>query len=146
MSNKVIFQVTGVSNKMKSELKVGNHQLIIDEPPNMGGTDQGPDPLLTLLASLVGCENVIANLVAKELKFDLRGIEFDVKGELDPRGLMGKADIQPYFNQVFFHAKVKTDETDERIQELKEKTDARCPVYATFKAAGIPIDAKWEKA
>lgn len=146
MKNKMAFHVTAVSSQMKSVVKAGNHQLTLDELPNMGGTDQGPDPLLTLLASLVGCENVLANLVAKEMEFDLQGIEFDVKGELDPRGFMGQDDVQPYFNQVFFHAKVKTDETFERIQELKEKTDARCPVSATFKAAGIPIDSKWEKA
>ncbi|ANU10902.1 osmotically inducible protein C [Planococcus antarcticus DSM 14505] len=146
MANKMTFQATGTSSKMKSEIKMGNHEITIDEPPNMGGTDKGPDPLSTLLASLAGCENVIANLVAKDIKFDLQGIEFDVKGDLDPHGLMGQADIQPYFNQIYVHAKVKTDEPDERIQELKEKTDARCPVFTTFKAAGIPIDATWEKA
>lgn len=146
MANKMTFQATGTSQKMKSQLTLGNHELTIDEPPNMGGTDQGPDPLSTLLASLAGCENVIANLVAKDIGFDLQGIEFDVKGDLDPRGLMGQADIQPYFNQVYVHAIVKTDETLERIQELKEKTDARCPVFTTFEAAGIPIEATWEKA
>ncbi|EIM05841.1 OsmC family protein [Planococcus antarcticus DSM 14505] len=146
MANKMTFQATGTSSKMKSEIKMGNHEITIDEPPSMGGTDKGPDPLSTLLASLAGCENVIANLVAKDIDFDLQGIEFDVKGDLDPRGLMGQADIQPYFNQIYVQAKVKTDETEERIQELKEKTDARCPVFTTFKAAGIPIDATWEKA
>jgi len=146
MANTVTFQATGTSSKMKTELKMGNHGMTIDEPPSMGGTDTGPDPLSTLLAALAGCENVIANLVAKEMKFDLQGIEFDVKGDLDPRGLMGKADVQPYFNQVYVYAKVTTDETVERIQELKEKTDARCPVFTTFQAAGIPIEANWEKA
>lgn len=146
MANKMTFQATGSSSKMKSELKMGNHEITIDEPPSMGGTDKGPDPLSTLLTALAGCENVIANLVAKDIDFDLQGIEFDVKGDLDPRGLMGQADIQPYFNQIYVHAKVQTDETDERIQELKEKTDARCPVFTTFQAAGVAIDAKWEKA
>ena len=145
MANKMTFQATGTSSKMKSELKMGNHEMTIDEPPSMGGTDKGPDPLSTLMASLAGCENVIANLVAKDIDFDLQEIEFDVKGDLDPRGLMGQAGIQPYFNQIYVHAKVKTDETPERVQELQEKTDARCPVFTTFIAAGIPIDVKWEK-
>ncbi|MEW9500970.1 OsmC family protein [Jeotgalibacillus marinus] len=146
MSNMMTFQVTGTSSKMKSELKAKNHSITIDEPATMGGTDQGADPLSTLLASLAGCENVIANMVAKELKFDLQGLEFDIKGELDPRGLMGQTDVQPYFNHVSVHAKVKTNETQERIEELKVKTDARCPVFTTLKAAGIPIEANWEKA
>lgn len=146
MANSMTFQATGSASKMKSEISMGNHEITIDEPASMGGTDKGPDPLSTLLASLAGCENVIANLVAKDIGFDLQGIEFDVKGELDPRGLMGQTDIQPYFNKIFVHAKVQTGETSERIQELKEKTDLRCPVFTTFKAAGIPIDATWEKA
>ncbi len=80
------------------------------------------------------------------MKFNLQGIEFDMKGELDPRGLMGQADVQPFFNQVSVYAKVKTDETQERIDELKEKVDARCPVFTLFKAVGIPIETTWEKA
>ncbi|WP_017380529.1 OsmC family protein [Paenisporosarcina sp. TG-14] len=146
MTNMMKFQVTGTSNKMKSELNINKHALTIDEPANMGGTDLGPDPISNLLASLAGCENVIANLVAKEIKFNLQGIEFDMKGELDPRGLMGQADVQPFFNHVSVYAKVKTDETQQRVDELKEIVDARCPVFTMFKAAGIPIEATWVKA
>ncbi len=112
----------------------------------MGGTDDGQDPLSNLLASLAGCENVIANMVAKEMEFDLKSIEFDVNGELDPRGLMGQADVRPYFEKVSVHAKVTTSESQDRIDELKEKTDARCPVYTTLKAAGVELEANWTKA
>ncbi|GGF23722.1 hypothetical protein GCM10010954_23190 [Halobacillus andaensis] len=112
----------------------------------MGGTDEGQDPLSNLLASLAGCENVIANMVAKEIDFDLQGIDFNITAELDPRGLMGKADVQPYFNQVNIEAKVKTSESEERINELKQITDTRCPVYTTLEAANIPITAHWTKA
>ncbi|RSL31844.1 OsmC family peroxiredoxin [Salibacterium salarium] len=143
MSNKMSFEVTGHTEKMKSNLEAKNHSIVIDEPPEMGGTDQGPDPLSNLLASLAGCENVIANMVAKEMDFDLQRIDFHVTGELDSRGLMGQADVQPYFNKVTIHAKVQTSESEERLNELKEKTDARCPVYTTFEAANIPIHAEW---
>ncbi|WP_252314453.1 OsmC family protein [Sinobaca sp. H24] len=146
MSQNMTFEVTGEATKMTTELQAKNHTLVIDEPANMGGDDKGADPLSTLLASLAGCENVIANMVAKDIDFNLEGIDFQVSGELDPRGLMGQADVDPYFQQVTIKATVKTDESDERIQELKEKTDARCPVFTTFQAAGIPIDAEWTKA
>lgn len=146
MSEKMTFEVTGQSEKMTTELKAKNHTLVIDEPANMGGDDKGADPLSTLLASLAGCENVVANMVAKEIDFDLKGIDFKVNGEIDPRGLMGQADVVPYFQHVSIKASVQTDESDKRIQELKEKTDARCPVYTTLQAAGIPIDAEWIKA
>lgn len=146
MSENMTFEVTGQSKKMTTELQAKNHTLVIDEPANMGGDDKGADPLSTLLASLAGCENAIANMVAKDIDFNLEGIDFQVSGEIDPRGLMGQADVAPYFQQVSIKATVKTDESDERIQELKEKTDARCPVFTTFQAANIPIDAEWTKA
>lgn len=146
MATKVKVHVTGKSEGMRSDLNAGKHTVIIDEPANMGGTDTAADPLATLLSALAGCENVIANLVAKEINFDLSGIEFDVKGLIDPRGLMGDKSVQPYFEKVTIEAKVKTTETQDRIDELQRLTDERCPVYTTFKAAGIELEPKWVKA
>ncbi|PYZ95200.1 osmotically inducible protein C [Salipaludibacillus keqinensis] len=146
MSKKMTFQVTGKTENMRADLHSNQHQITIDEPAEMGGTDKGQDPMSNLLASLAGCENVIANMVAKEMDFDLQSIEFDVHGELDPRGLMGDKNVRPYFEKVQVNAKVSTEESQERIDELKEKTDARCPVFTTLKAAGVDLDANWTKA
>jgi hypothetical protein len=33
------------------------HEVVMDEPQKMGGTDTGATPLHTLLASLAGCEH-----------------------------------------------------------------------------------------
>jgi hypothetical protein len=57
-----------------------------------------------------------------------------VDGELDSRGLMGDPSVRPYFQTINIEAIVKTTESEERVQELKEKTDARCPVFNTLKA------------
>ncbi|WP_408011364.1 OsmC family protein [Pseudalkalibacillus sp. A8] len=146
MADKSVIRIKGNTDGMQSVLDAGKHQITIDEPPAMGGKDTGADPLSALLASLAGCENVIANLVAKEMDFDLKGIEFDISGILDTRGLMGDPNVKPYFEKIRVNAKVSTDESDERIQELKEKTDARCPIFTTFVAAGIETEANWTRA
>jgi putative redox protein len=138
--------ITGQSIGMQSILSVGKHTITIDEPAAMGGKDTGADPLSTLLSALAGCENVIANFVAKEIEFDLRGIEFDITGILDTRGLMGDPNVQPYFEKVRINAKVKTSETQERVNQLQTITDERCPVFTTFKAAGIELVPNWIKA
>ncbi|MCA1031501.1 OsmC family protein [Bacillus timonensis] len=143
---KVTVHVTGQSQGMQSILTTGNHTITIDEPPKMGGKDTGADPLQTLLSALAGCENVIANLVAKEMEFDLQGIEFDIKGEIDPRGLMGNPDVRPYFEKVMIGASVKTTESQDRVNELQERTDKRCPVYTTLEAAGVELEVVWKKA
>lgn len=140
-------EITSQSEGMKSDVNAGGgHKLVIDEPQQMGGTDQGADPLATMLGSLAGCETVIANMVAKEIDFDLQNISFDVKGTLDMRGLMGTADVKPYFNTVTIDAKVETSESQERVEQLQEITDQRCPVFTTLKAADIDLNVKWTKA
>ena len=139
-------QISSQSEGMKSDIKAGNHSLTIDEPQQMGGTDQGPDPLATMLGSLASCETVVANMVAKEMDFDLETISFDINGTLDMRGLMGTADVKPFFDTVNVEAKVKTSESQERIDQLKEKTDQRCPVFTMMKAAGTTMNATWTKA
>ncbi|WLR53317.1 OsmC family protein [Bacillus tianshenii] len=131
---------------MQTKAVSNGHELILDEPAKMGGQDQGTNPLGNMLVSLAGCENIVANIVSKELAFDLQGIEFQISGEFDPRGLMGDPNVRTYFQKITIHAKVKTNESDERIQELKRLTDKRCPVYGILKAADVEIEAHWEKA
>ncbi|WP_419881378.1 OsmC family protein [Peribacillus sp. B-H-3] len=146
MENLINFHVTGSSKGLQTIAKTGKHTLTIDEPPVMGGQDSGPNPLQTLLSALSGCENIVANVVAREMEFDLQGIDFDIKAVLDRRGFMGDPNVKPYFQSVNIEAKVKTSEPQERIDELQRITDSRCPIYATLSAAGIPIETNWTKA
>ncbi|QDP39069.1 OsmC family protein [Radiobacillus deserti] len=136
--------VHGSTVGFQTIMHTGEHTVVIDEPNSEGGHDAGPDPLKVLLTSLAGCENAVANLVANEMDFDLQSIHFDIKATYDPRGLAGKADVRPYFSKVILDAKVKTSEPEERINELAEKTSDRCPVYATFEAAGIELESNWK--
>jgi putative redox protein len=137
---------SGVAEGSTSEIKTGNHTFYIDEPERLGGNDKGPNPLQTLLGALIGCESIIANMVAKEINFDLQGISFSVKGELDPRGYMGDPNVRTYFEKVEISAEVKTSESEERIQKLQELTDIRCPVFNILKAADVEIVTNWKKA
>ncbi|WP_281976251.1 OsmC family protein [Halobacillus litoralis] len=139
-------KITAVSKGMNTEGKSHGHTVVIDEPANMGGTDEGANPLATLLVSLVGCENAIANFVAKEMEFDLQGIDFEVNGELDPRGMMGEEGVRPYFQKITVNATVHTSESEERLNELQEKVDQRCPVYTTMVAADVEMIPNWVKA
>ncbi|MGD7045806.1 OsmC family protein [Jeotgalibacillus proteolyticus] len=139
-------KITAISKGMYTEGKSHEHTVVIDEPASMGGTNEGANPLATLLVSLAGCENAIANFVAKEMEFDLQGIDFEVQGELDSRGMMGDEEVRPYFQKITVHASVHTSESEERLKELQEKVDKRCPVYTTMVAADVEMVPKWIKA
>ena len=146
MTQKMTVKVEGIGNGMRTDSVAGKHKIAIDEPVTMGGTDSAIDPLSTFLASLIGCENVMAQIIAKEMDFDLQGISFEVEGELDPSGLMGNLEVKPYFEKVVIKAFVETSETQDRINEMQAAVDLRCPVYRTIKDAGIPVENHWVKA
>lgn len=138
-------KVTAQGKGVRTEVSAGRHTLVIDEHANMGGADSGPSPLEYLLGSLAGCEEVIAQLVAREMKFELNGIQFDVEGTLDTKGLMGDPNAKPYFHKVQVRATVDTPEEESRVKQLQETVDRRCPVFTLIKAAGVELDAKWTK-
>ena len=64
--------ITGESqNPTKITLKSGKFSMIIDEPKEMGGTDEGPSPIQVLLMSLAGCLNVTGHEIAREKGLDV---------------------------------------------------------------------------
>ena len=128
--------------KVKQQQKLLKNEFIIDEGKQMGGQDLGPNPLQSVLGSLAACENVTARIAAREMNFNLEEISFEVKGTFDPRGFMGDPNIRPYFESVIVEAKVKTNESDERIKELQQKVESRCPVYT----ANVEMNDTWTQA
>ncbi|WP_312474265.1 OsmC family protein [Neobacillus sp.] len=146
MGHLMNFKVEGKGTGMRLDGVAGKHTIAIDEPVSFGGKDSAIDPLSTFLSSLIACENVMAQLIAKEMKFDLQGITFAVEGSLDLAGLMGDLTVKPYFQQVKVKAVVETSEPQERIDELQKAVDQRCPVFRTMKDAGIPVENQWVKA
>ncbi|MFF2446656.1 OsmC family protein [Neobacillus sp. NPDC058068] len=146
MGQMMNFKVEGEGTGMRLDAVAGKHTIAIDEPVSFGGKDSAIDPLSTFLSSLIACENVMAQLIAQEMKFDLQGISFNVEGSLDLAGLMGDLSVKPYFQQVTVKAVVETSEPQERIDELQKAVDLRCPVFRTIKDAGIPVENQWVKA
>ena len=117
----------------------------MDEPPILGGTDTGPNPMEFVVAALNGCKGVMIPLVAGELNFAFSGIEFETSGIIDTRGLMGEQGVKPHFQKIRFQVNIRTEESDERLEQLKAEVERRCPVFTLFVDAGIPIDAQWNK-
>ncbi|BAU26821.1 putative OsmC-like protein [Aneurinibacillus soli] len=117
----------------------------MDEPPVLGGTDTGPNPMEYVVAALNGCKGVMIPLVAQELGFTFAGIDFETTGIIDTRGLMGEEGVSPHFQKIRFHVNIKTEESEERIEQLKNEVERRCPVFNLFVDAGIKIDVKWSR-
>jgi len=65
------------------DVEVGGHQLLLDEPPEAGGTDSGPRPTQLLGASLAGCIAITVEMYAQRKGWDVGALEVDVEMSYD---------------------------------------------------------------
>jgi putative redox protein len=61
----------------------GGHELIVDEPPDAGGTDTGPRPTQLLGASLAGCIAITVEMYANRKDWDVGRVEVTVDMEYE---------------------------------------------------------------
>ncbi|HPF16230.1 MAG TPA: OsmC family protein [Thermotogota bacterium] len=116
-------------NPTKVTVTAGKFKMIIDEPPNLGGTDDGANPVEYVLAALAGCLNVVGKMVAKEMGFAINALSFDLEGELDPAGFMGKSkNVRPGYQHIRVTIDVDSNADDQTLQKWLETIETRCPV------------------
>ncbi len=129
---------------MKTVIDTGEFGTIVtDEPIAHGGTGSGPSPLQAVLGALCGCEGVTFNRTAEEFEFAYEGIEFKGSYTVDVRGRMGNRAVRPHFQTVRLEARVFTSESKERLREVVEETEARCPVFNLISDADVKIETLW---
>lgn len=146
MGTMATIKILGEGTGVQTTVRAGRHTLVADEQAAMGGADAGPSPLEHALAALASCEEVIAQLVAREMGIGVDGIDWDVQATLDPRGLMGDPVVRPFFQSVRVRARVATAADASQVRQLQAAVDQRCPVFTMMQAAGVSMDAQWVKA
>ena len=129
--------ITGESqNPTKITLKSGEFSMIIDEPKEMGGTDEGPSPIQVLLMSLAGCLNVTGHEIAREKGLELHGVKIGIEGVMNPCTFLGCSyEERAGFQNI--EVKIEPDftgATQQQIDEWLKETEQRCPVTDNIKA------------
>ncbi|MCQ6557098.1 OsmC family protein [Paenibacillus mendelii] len=130
-------------SRFKNDNEVRGFSFSIDEPVKLGGTDTAPTPMEYMLGSFNGCLLIVIEMIAKEMGIIIRDLQAESAGTVDRRGLFGTADVSPHFQEVHNTVLFDTDESLERIEQLKEQVKRRCPAYNLFKDAGIAIELSW---
>jgi uncharacterized OsmC-like protein len=59
---------------LRTEVSAGGHALVADEPENLGGTDEGPNPYDLLLAALGGCTAMTLRMYADRKGWPLESV------------------------------------------------------------------------
>jgi putative redox protein len=99
-----------------------SHQLMVDEPQEMGGNDEGPSPQELLAASLATCTAITIEMYAQRKGWDLGEVEVAVEYTPAERGSPTKFSLDLRLPAAC------TDEQRERLQLIA----AKCPVHRTL--------------
>lgn len=123
-------------NATRMNLSSGKFNLVIDEPPTLGGTDAGPSPVQVLLMSLAGCLNVTGHEVAKQRGLKLNGMEIKIEGVMNPCTFIGCSfEERAGFQQIQVTVEADMEgATQEEIDSWLKETENRCPVTDNVRA------------
>ncbi len=118
----------------KTVVKSRGFEIVIDEPEELGGTNEGANPVEYVLAAYAGCLNVMAHVLAKELEMDLKGLKIDLVGELDPSRLMGASfEERAGYKGIKVVLNPDTDADEDTLQKWLDGILDRCPVGDNLK-------------
>jgi len=113
----------------KTVVTARHFELTIDEPTDLGGSDEGANPVEYVLAALCGCLNVVGHLVAKEMNIVLSGLSIEISGDLDPAKFMGKqTQGRAGFCGIHVTLRPDTDADETALNNWAAAVEQRCPV------------------
>jgi len=110
--------------KLRQDLEIRTHNLVADEPKDMGGEDEGPSPQELLAASLASCTAITMEMYAARKGWDIAECEVTVEYTPAERGCPTKFDL------VLRLPEGMPAEQAERLQIIA----AKCPVHRTLES------------
>jgi putative redox protein len=117
----------------RTEIMAGKHTFIADEPPEAGGSDQGPTPYDLLSAALGTCTSMTLHYYSQREKIPLEAVEVSIVNDrmhakdcadcMSSSGFIHRFDVKLHL--------IGESLTEEQRLHLLEIA-RRCPVYKTL--------------
>lgn len=127
----------------RTRVSVRDVEAIIDEPAARGGTNQGVTPTEALMASLIGCTNVITQRIAHHMDVKVDGMDIKASADFDRRGVMLAEEIDVPFTNVVLDIDIATNATPEQMETIKTDLAKFCPIAKVIRGAGATITENW---
>jgi len=119
-----------------SQAAIRDFKLTVDEPEQLGGTDQGPNPAELILAALGTCQEITYRLYADTLGIPLDGVSVKLSGRLDLRGFFAVDDaVRPGFGDIEATVTLDSPASADELDRLKATVDRHCPVLDILRNA-----------
>ncbi len=129
--------------KTKSKVRSRDVKMIIDEPIERGGTNEGPMPVEMVFAGLAGCTHVISNKLAQANDVVIEDMEVDIVTTMDSRGTRLIEPIDVPFPKVTIIIKTTMTGDPEGINAVVTKLRDHCAVSKMLRQSGSEVTEKW---
>jgi putative redox protein len=110
------------SQNFSHAISIRDHQLVVDEPREQGGDDEGPSPEELLAASLASCTAITIEMYAQRKNWDVGPVEVDVQYSPAERGCPTKFEL-------VLHLPAQL--SDDQVDQLRVIA-AKCPIHRTL--------------
>lgn len=113
----------------RSEVRLRQHCLTVDEPAGIGGSDSGPTPIELVLAALGTCQEITYRAFATALGIPLEAVAVSVEGDIDFRGFFAIDDtVRPGFGALRVQVAVTSSASPADLERLRAAVNSHCPV------------------
>lgn len=127
----------------KSHARSRDVAMIIDEPIERGGTNEGPMPVEMVFAGLAGCTHVISNKLAKANDVVIEDMEIDIVTTMDSRGTRLIEPIDVPFPNVIINIDATMTGHPENITEIVTNLSKHCAVAKMLRQSGSQVTENW---
>lgn len=117
--------------------------MIIDEPIERGGTNEGPMPVEMVFAGLAGCTHVISNKLAMANDVVIEDMEIDIVTTMDSRGTRLIEPIDVPFPEVIINITSTMSGHPENINAVVTKLREHCAVSKMLRQSGSDVIENW---
>jgi uncharacterized OsmC-like protein len=100
----------------------------VDEPLELGGTNQFANPQETLLAAVNACMTAHYAIAASMHGVELQELRIETEGDIDLRGFLGiDTGVKPGYDELRYTVHMKGDGTPEQYRAIHETVSAFSP-------------------
>jgi len=117
--------------------------ITLDDPEPLGGVDNAPSPVETLLAALAGCVTSATATNAALFGVPIDGLDIDMEGDIDMRGLLGHdKSVRNGFSDIRYTVTIQSPAPEDKVRRCKETIDRKSAVRDTL-ANPVNITSKF---
>ena len=144
--NLVKMKVEGSSKShSRADIMSRDVESVIDEPEARGGTNLGLTPTETLLASLIGCSNVITHRIAEKEGVNIENLEITADAKFNKSGASIIQEIEVPFPEIILNIDMKSNANEDQFNKIKGQLKMYCPISKVITNSGTIIIENWNK-